>query len=873
MYGHPVLYPADGGNQSVTRSNASAPSHPTPGGNNGYSISEAVLKLMAAAADDDPRAVLRFEEAESYFWDYMLPYSIGYTTGFQRSGAHYSYDRTMPEAALSVLWLTNSVVGFPDLGVTGAWVTRPVMQKSYSLLPDPVAGYQYPAPYGADSGNAISQMACGYPVQPTGRLAPASNEAGYYQQFWSKNTLSESICPVTILEAQGDPTIAPLDYTTLPTQYLFRATSQSVCTSLGMNCPATTRGDGVVSRTGWSSPGDTHILFHARTYANDHDLPQGGELDIHKRGPLVGNGSLYMRPTDGDANSAAYLGGILEFGGTTNNLHSGPNSDGSPATAFIDRWAGVDPTGDGQSRYVYAEADVAGMYSIPIKRAKVHVLHFKKPGAEEIVMQYFDVDVSGSPTAVRGQIHYPQNGEAATPYYSAEGTTGCPGDSNCASLNTNRTILSQQSGSGFNTNGVVTRIFSPSNIFVRWDGSSYAGGYGADSRVSICGGQSCGANVSSADWLVVHKVTSLLADNTLDASALSSDTRWTGVQTGGTVAMFSRGGVFPIAASFQSSHAGTAQYLIAGLEGGHTYRAYRREDAADAAILDVADGDNTLYFEAGAGTYAVFPVGLGNLFTGPRPPIRVRESLQYDFKVAGDSTSYIWTVSGGSLPPGLTLSANGVLSGTAKKSGQYTVTVRAQETGSSSGWAESSVTLAVTDPPITVRAVGAVGRGYLEYGSATLDALQHCTVTVSDRADFSTVVETLTDGGGAARRQMVAGLAQPLTAGTAYYARVACGNLTGSADFTTPAAGTAVAIQIPLSISVPSRIGAASVQVQYGDTPQLGSSVTAPCVQSCRVLVPGMSNTVIYWRRLFLDSSARVVAQSGIAPVVAPPGP
>src|SRR6185369_17140577 len=112
---------------------------------------------------------------------------------------------------------------------------------------------------------------------------------------------------------------------------------------------------------------------------------------------------------------------ILEFGGAQ-NLHDGwDNGSGIPAVATIERWAGSGPGGDAQSRYVYAQADVAGMYEVPVNRANIHFAHLKKPGTEELVIRYVDVDVSNAPTRVRSQIHYPQNGQAGMPTAHPEG--------------------------------------------------------------------------------------------------------------------------------------------------------------------------------------------------------------------------------------------------------------------------------------------------------------------------------------------------------------------------------------------------------------------------------------------------------------------
>jgi hypothetical protein len=865
---HSGMYPLTGGNLG-TWHNSPTRYRPAAAGNNGYTWAKGLLALSAAAADDDPRAALRFEEAQSHFFDWMLPTSLGYTTGFQHSGSYYSWGRTVPDASQAATTLANSVAGFPDLGLSSFWITRPPLLKLYGILPDKFAGWFWPVRWGSETGdNRIRANSCEYTLDSVGRLAPRSPAAQLFKSWRLASVGIYSGCAAEEFIGMGDPTIGTLDYRTLPTQHLFRSTSLATCEALGMNCPPKTRGDGVVSRTGWNDPNDTHVTFMARSFIGDHDVHQPGALHIYKRGALVQDG----KPTPGGfgANDdTTALENVLVFGEANTFYFGQGRSDGRDGIAFIDRWSGSDPLGDEQSRYVYSQADVAGTYKTPIDRAKVQMLHFKKPGGEEIVMQYYDVDVSGKPTSIRGQIHYPQNGQAGNDFKPAEGATTCPGPAGCAGLNTDRTILSQQSGNAPYTNGVMTKIVSPSPITVRYDGSTYAGSESSSVRVSICGGTSCGATVAGAEWLAVHKVSSSPADRELDVTPLNPDLKWTGVQTTGTVALFSRNGGLPITANFRTTHAGVAQYLIAGLEGGHPYRVYRVEDSTEVAAADVPDGDNTLYFEAAAGTYLIFPAGLSNLFLGPRAPIRVRRQLQYDFRAAGGDTEYVWSVSAGTLPAGLTLAPNGILSGTPTQTGSFELTIRAQETGAPFGAAEATISLTVEESPLTISVTGAAGGGHISYGSAGLDALQSCGITVSALANFSSVVESLTDQGGAAWRQVVLGSAGPLLAGTPYYVRITCGNSTGEAQFVTPADGIPAPTQIAVAASPRMSTPVASMQVQYGPTPQLGNSVTAPCPAECVVAVPAMSETVIYLKRVYLDAASQVVAESGVTPLVA----
>ena len=878
----PALYPQGGGYSSNSPFLDITPSRPNRGSNNSYSMQAGYIAAGLAAADDDSRALQRFEKHESSYFDYFLPFSLGYRTGFEHSGSFYSWGRTVPHSSEAASFIQMNVVGFPDLGLNGKWMTRVPMQKIFDVVPDHVGDptnwwySRWGTEFGGDNLAASNNQSYTWAVFEDWALRwnPTSPEAGYLRNWleargWWHPTWISRIYASRLFMSNSDQTVASPSYTALPTQYLFQDTSKETCDALGLDCPANMRADGIISRTGWTDENDTHVLFQARSYIGDHDLPMAGSLRIYKRGYLMSDGHQPAGGAQAGTGDTNINDNILEFNGTK-NFHPGlENGDANHAgIAFIDRWAGSSPNGDAQSRYMYAEADVAGQYSVPIDRAKIHVAHFKKPGTEEIIMRYFDVDVSSSPMQVRGQVLYPQNAEAGGFSWWPEGDTTCPGEGGCPNLNSTRLIHTQEDGLLNRTNSLTTRIFSPGTVTVRWDGAGYTGNQGHAYRASICGGASCGSTVSGMDYLEVHKLSAKL-DDTLTATELNPDGNWAGVQTTDKVALFSRAGRRQLVVQTVTTHPGTAQYLIAGLDAGQTYRAYRRDDGTDVASQAVVEGDNTFYFEGPAGNYAIFPEGLANLIIGTRPPAQKHKPVQYDFKVTASRTQYLWTVVGGKLPPGMQLSSDGVLSGTPSESGTFQLKIRAQKAGSPSIAAEAPVTLTVAEPPIAA-AVTAVTRlnALLQYGVFGLDAQTHCGVVVSDRADFGSIAESFTDAGGAAVRQAVLGETARLAVGTRYYVQATCGSSIGTAQFTT-ASGSPIATSIPLSISPPAGLHAATVEVQYGASRLLGGSVTAACDGGCIVSIPALSDEIVYLKRLFLDASARVIAQSSVTPVAA----
>ena len=107
--------------------------------------------------------------------------------------------------------------------------------------------------------------------------------------------------------------------------------------------------------------------------------------------------------------------------------------------------------------------------------------------------------------------------------------------------------------------------------------------------------------------------------------------------------------------------------------------------------------------------------------TPPTPPAAdVGGAYSYTLTATGGTTPYAWSVNAGTLPPGLSLSSAGVLSGTPSAAGSYPFTVNVID--ANKGIATASITLVVSSgvalafpaPPGTD-----VGIGYSDTLTAT----------------------------------------------------------------------------------------------------------------------------------------------------------
>jgi len=873
------------------------------------SISYSAHTMMSlAAATDDTRAVADLEMNESFMINNQM---MLWQNGAGQDGVGYT-SQTVKNAVWFFRSLSNSIPGFPDPDSAGAWSVGPVLWDIYANYPDYRIGsdsntYQRPVLY-ADSaswGNQANQFGT-HPV-PSRYLdeislyyQPMSQATNYarswlsYVKGWTPTDSIYDIASFTTLFL--DLRISGSAYTSQPTQRAFTGTSRPTVFSLtGTTSWPHYQGDTFISQSGWDKSA-TQVFMESRSWMHD-SYDDNGEysLRIYKVGHLL-NCDYVPGTGPGGGPGASYglpeneICDAPEFN-AKDTLHNGDGGTYVPTLAYIDRWAGAgnsDPRyGDALSRYAYARSNMTDAYWSRYNRVMREVAHFKKPGTEEIVVERWDIDASNVPNApqIRTSVFYQQNLEAGMdvggPAYQ-EGDTSCPGSGGCASLNTNRVVLEQESGQAADANparvyNLISKFVAPSDapVTLRWDGTTFTGSQGHAYRVSVCAGSVCGGTAARTDYLTIHKIATQ-PDAALNVTSLSAGSNWLVAQTTDKVAAFARGGALQTSFFANTTFpAGTAQHLIAGLDDQYTYDV----SVGGAPVLNaatVAAQDNSLYFEAASGALSISIHGtaprLTLLCSPPSGTATAGTAYTATCTASGGTTPYSWSVTGGVVPPGMSFSAAGILSGIPTTAGDYNLTVQVQDSSVPSSYASGALALNVLTPatPLVVTVSGATAtQALLLYGQSGMDALQSCAITLSTHPDFSVVTESYTDLGGAAIRPYVAGGSTPLLAGTLYYLRAVCGASQGAAQFTTSPSMTPSSLSVPVSIFTPPGRNVATVQLQYGASPQLGSSISSPCATGCRINVPAPSGTVLYLKRVFLDASSQVVAASSVWPMLA----
>jgi hypothetical protein len=229
-----------------------------------------------------------------------------------------------------------------------------------------------------------------------------------------------------------------LDYSAQPSQYLFTAGASSVARGLAVAgrdyfMPYS----GAISLQNWTSPTSTQVMMLGKSFYTDHDRPETASLRIWKVGPLLGWDD--SGGAGGETDNPFTVGDGIYLSNAS--LRSGLTGD-DPAVVRVAAWASGDrgpwdaSYGDQNSRYAYVSYDVKDTYEMPPSLARRSFAHFKKPGTDEIVIDYVDVDASNLPAqTIRTTLQYKQNGQTTSEvayndspavWYN-EGNTTCPG--------------------------------------------------------------------------------------------------------------------------------------------------------------------------------------------------------------------------------------------------------------------------------------------------------------------------------------------------------------------------------------------------------------------------------------------------------------
>ncbi len=698
--------------------------------NHGMAHLKSLFEAALALADDDARARSALTQLMAWHLKWRHAWDTSTWTGITENGSRYQQYIDNPYAPEWMISLNQSISGGYDM--RGTWSHQELPLEIYGLLPDggTGAGYgpfmldQWLDPTGVNSNSTISDWAD--PVLKMTQLYPSDPLVPYAYwllEDWNANQFNtfnwqnfqDSLITQYI---EFDPTAAQSAVSALPAQYLFKDTSYSTCQTLwgsqiathnwSNGTPATdTPGcypnssfEHAISKSSWASNA-TQVLISA-SWAGNLDRAGGGQYGayhIYRNGYLLaGNGTGTSpdlstgsaRSTCGNCSTLA-SDEVIEIGGADNWAALNSNANVSASMA---RWSGADPTGDSQSRYVYAMVDMTPTYATTanVSRAQRHVVHFKKASTQDYIVSYDDVALS-SGNQIQAWWHYFVSG--------ANGT-------NAVSVNTSaKTVSDTLAGNQAELLTTFLPVAGTNTVALLSNGTNAntVDTYTCPST----NGTSCNNSATSGEWMAVHLPSAsasatmpTLTQLTVTASGGNAAAVQIADSTGPKVAVFARQAALLTTASFTTTHSGTAQYLIAGLQAG-SYSVTVNGSAISGSPFTVAANDNSLYFESTAGPIQVTQSGTtGTPPAGGQAPVIGSFAASPSSIVAGQSATLSWSATGTPAP---TISINngvGTMTGSSVAvsptvSTTYTLTAT-NSAGSATATAAVTVTASTTPP-------------------------------------------------------------------------------------------------------------------------------------------------------------------------------
>jgi hypothetical protein len=776
--------------------------------------------LMAglALADDSAKAVQYAGWAADVWLTQTYPKNKDMWTGFQQGGSTtYGPGRQLTENFSFLTALKNIPAGgSPSLDKTGGnWLTRFTEGMLYSTFPGTSwAGVPWGQGGIAEWAEYYSNMWAPFQTYLFGENSTQAAYWNYYQrdianQYVGASLTSganERLVPWALMFWQETDT--KTDYrAVLPTQKVFNEVDGDPIHALNF----------WVSRTGWSSNTDT-VLFqsaHNLKHALDHiGAGAPGAFRVYKNGWLLAD------------NASSNTG----EGITTNMLRFGSVANLKSVTAHqrVDMDRGAAGTG-----WAYTRTNSVGAYlsAAAATRALRHLVHFKKAASPDYIVQYDDMATSSAKALGMNLFYDKTTGEASSI------TDTLP---DIVLTGPNRRLS--------------TKVVLPTGTGVARTPTSTTYAF-QEYLCASADGATC-ANASAAEFLIVHKPAASAGDTMPTVAALGTiDSDYVGVQIEGeapSVAVFPKAGASQTSTSFTSTHAGTAQYVVTGLEAG-IYDVVR----GVTTIVDdqTLDANGTIGFESVAGAFAITRAGEVPAITITTTTLSsgvLNQPYSATLAYEGGTPPVAWNVSAGTLCTGLSLSAAGVISGTPTVVQTCNFTARVVDDLSAEDTQALTLTIQSPSPTLTVSAAPGSTSVVVTFGTPGLDESQSCEVVVSNA--LGPVGSATSDGGGSTRSVTISGL----TPSTAHTANVTCGTVaSGSTSFTTLAAPASGTVSWKFTFKPHAKLvarGAAVLRMSYATAPGGTPTVTAgdACSTGCTVSLPlqrGQTYAIYYqWR-------------------------
>ena len=540
-----------------------------------------------------------------------------------------------------------------------------------------------------------------------------------------------------------DPAAPATPPTSLPLQRAFLDTDVAECIAAGLYCRPDTGESIAISQTGWTGT-DTQLMIQAQSALPTWDDDNYGTASNYTILQNNGSGSAFLLGGNGLATSGLYPSSGMEHGNTLSIYNPSTKKDmwysrgSAPQYARMVRWAGDAVTGVADDSYAYAMIDLAPKVrdatqgysasnqvsgcaftaSVCAKGARIQrqILHLKNPAGSNYIVSYDDVAINANGLQPRAYFHY-EISDSVSPYTDKRHTdwitTFDPSAKAVVLTVPNVARLSSVflgvtgarhrpttlRGSSASSSSGDTSAASNIALVRDQDDGTYttttglvAAAVPGSYRVTVCpsvDGSTCTAS-NYGEWIAVHKPStnpndSMPTINALNCKGVGGDCAAVEILDSNApkVAMFARAGALLTKASFATTHTGTAQHVIAGLAPG-TYNV----TVSGTAVLTgatVAPNDNTLSFQAGAGSVTITQTGVGvvSITIGPSTALMVNGQQQMSGQctftdlTTRDCTSLLtWS---SDAPAVATVSDTGLVTGAAEGSANITASYMGAE--------------------------------------------------------------------------------------------------------------------------------------------------------------------------------------------------
>ena len=694
-------------------------------GNN--QVLTSAIQIAATGATlcrDDVRACLLLQQQIMESWDTDVVDYLGWG-GYTKTGDYYASGRTVPYMATLLTELANATsftgfttllqnsIGFRTWLLQKIYLTAPASQTNYTDS-DLFLGWTYEQLRYFNDENPIGtdltvMYAAGFASQT--EVAYMQNYyTSVFSTYWNNPPAAGYIGLGSL--AFYDPNWPSTSFLGKPTQLMLSATSNNLCTSLGVTCAGVSYLGGI-SRSDWGwtarpAAPDPGTLLEDEVMGQDADHGSliAGSLQLIS-GPNTNVGSyttsdvLVMDQDQGATFQGVATGlnlGTVALATFTTASGLGLNKPETSGTLLRFSGAAANAQFGTSSDYYSATWDLTSLYGFggaALARNIQSRAHLKKAGYDQWLFTYRDI--SGGPDTKEWDDNFITWG-AYTSYSSGTVTVTNPDNY--------RLIGKWLSPAGSNS------------IAVNNDGTSYSNRVNG-SRVRVCAsanGSACLTAPSTLEDLqVVWLGTS--ATNNFTLSSLAPDSNWTGAvaigPTSVAVGLFARGGTtHSTLTSFSTSFSGNGQWLISGLAAG-TWTVTVGGTPVSGSPFTVSAGDNTVEFLSTSGVLSAFQSGgpICSITTGSLPTGTVNVAYSQTIATANCVSPIAWSISSGALCGGLTLGGStGLISGTPTTAQTCGFTVQAVDSAPTTTTYPLSITInpGVASIPTSIKGKGTI---------------------------------------------------------------------------------------------------------------------------------------------------------------------